>query len=206
MTTTNGGSEIDAWRKAWKTPQAQADTIVKNPDAVRHELEKQQRNLRLLHVFELAFALAITVGAAIILERNFTRERAVWAVLVWVLTLLAAGFSLWNWRVLWSVDNQSTAELVIAHRKRCVARLRAARFGSVLLAIQLAISAPWFTWRFWQGEMPGLRYGIVMAVLASLAGVFTVMIVRSQRRARMEILRLEEFERCVLDESQESNS
>jgi hypothetical protein len=53
---------------------------------------------------------------------------------------------LWNWSTLWHEDLKSVAEFSHLYEKRCLAKIRVARFGKGFVIVQALIAAPWLTW------------------------------------------------------------
>jgi hypothetical protein len=163
-------------------------------------VERQCRRLRLLHLLELGSAALLTAGTIVVLQRKPNPQMAVWAILVWATTVAATTFSIWNWRVLWTAGNQSVAEFTLTYRKRCLASLRAARFGRRLLIVQLAISIPWLTWAYYRHGLSGFRFGIGIIASVLLGAVFLSWIAGFQRRAQEELGHLENFHRYLAEE------
>ncbi len=192
-------SEFEIWREAWKTsveavePETGFDV---RAEAIRHE-----RGLRAKYVFELAFAVALIAFAALVLSRDFRAETLAWAIVVWITTVAAASFAIWNWRSVWRTSHQSTSEYAIAYRKRCIASLRAVRFGYRFLTVQVAIAVPWLTWDFYRRGAEGrFSYAMSLLLLALLTAVFLFAFRRSRRSASSRLARLDEFERSRADE------
>jgi hypothetical protein len=94
----------------------------------------------------------------------------VWALVIWILTFLAAGYSLWNWRLLWTAEAKPACEYAQIYEKYCLAGLRYLRFGYYLLAANLAIALPWISWKFFRSDR---TFGIVayMISIAQIAGL-----------------------------------
>lgn len=195
-------SELDVWRLAWK---AETEPVKRDSAFdVRQEAMRQQRRLQTRHILELCFAVVLIGFAAFYLKRNFSSETLVWAIVIWILTLGATAFSIWNWRALWTASNQSTSAYAAAYRRRCMAGLRAIRFGYRLLALELVIVVPWLTSDFYKGGSSGefrvRAYLIRLGLVAFLAGAYLFAFRRSRRRTLLELARLEEFERGLPDE------
>jgi uncharacterized membrane protein YfcA len=187
----NTNSDMEIWRLAWRDTEAQAATTFD----VRREGRRQQRRLRARHVLELGLAVILLAFAGFFLQRNFSVEILVWALVVWATTLAATAFSVWNWRELWRETSQSTSEYAAAYRTRCLAGLRAVRFGFALLAVQWLIVVPWFTWDFLRQTMSGVRYAFGMGWLVLVTAALTGMLTYQRRGALLELRRLEEFQR-----------
>lgn len=192
----NTDSDMEIWRLAWRDTEPRAATTFD----VRREGRRQERRLRARHVVELGFAVVLLAFAGFFLQRNFSVEVLIWALVVWTTTLAATAFSVWNWRVLWRETSQSTSEYVEAYRIRCLAGLRAVRFGFALLAVQWLIVVPWFTWDLLRQTMSGVRYAFGMGWLVVATTALTGMLIHQRRGALLELRRLEEFQRDLSDQ------
>jgi hypothetical protein len=194
----NSNIELESWRATWKNATAA------QPEAsfdLWREARRHERRLRAQYVSSLGFAVALMGFAALVLRRNNTVETLVWAIVVWLTTLLATAFSIQNWRVLWRSVDQSTADFVAAYRGRCVAMLRAVRFGYGLLACQLTISVPWLTLDFHHSGASGRfgpgRYAFSIGLLGLLTAAYLYAFRRFRCRAMRELARLEEFDQST---------
>jgi hypothetical protein len=134
------------------------------------------------------FALPVFV-----LRNNFETETIVWSVVVWLTTLGATVFSVWNWRTLWRDAGESVADFAAIYGKRSLATIRAVRFGYAFLAVQLAIATPWLTYDFVRGVLPLPRYGFALATLAALTAGYLVWFRHSSRSAMRELANIEAF-------------
>lgn len=68
------------------------------------------------------------------------------AVVIWLLTLGAGGFSFWNRRGIWRPSADTPAAFLDLARRRCQRRLAAARFALYLLLLEVLLFIPWFAW------------------------------------------------------------
>lgn len=191
----NNNVELEAWRASWRSV---ADDKPAAGFDLRLEARRHERRLRTQYILGLGFAVALFAFAAYVLQRNSTAETLAWAIVVWLTTFLATAFSIWNWRILWNAVAQSTAEYVSAYRARCMATLRAVRFGYGLLVCQLAITVPWLTWDHYRsgesGRFGAGAYAFSMGLLAVLTATYLYAFGRSRRCAVRELAQLEEFE------------
>ena len=108
-------------------------------------------------------------------------------VIVWVLTISASAFSIWNWQALWRASAQSVAGYMALYRARAQATLRAVKFGWAFLVFQLLIVVPWLTYDLLQHRMPQVRYGFAMLLLALLSFIYVRVFLRQRRKALEEI-------------------
>lgn len=183
----NQDAEIESWRAQWTS---QADAGDRTPGELRRKAVQQQRSLRARHLFELVMAIILLIFSAGFAARNPSVEVYLWAAVVWAGTIVAAAFSLWNWRSLWTADLKSVAEFTEHYRKRCLAGIRAVRFGKLFLVVQVAISAPWLTGDYLRHRMSGVSFGLAMLVLAALTLGFVLWFAHFQRRASLELKEL----------------
>jgi hypothetical protein len=191
----NNNSELDVWRDAWQAPR-EAPPVVAKYD-LRRETRRQERWLRARYVFSCVFALGLLIFSVYAVHRNM--QGLLWAAVVWLTTFIALGFSIWNWRTLWNATSASTSEFAALYEKRCLATLRAVRFGYAFLAMQLAIVIPWLSWDFHRGGTSG-NFGLVpylrsMGLLVCLSAIFIFSFARTKRRTLMEVGRLKECQR-----------
>jgi len=180
----NTDPELDEWRSEW---MAQAVGSEKRPAGMRADAVRQQRRLRAAHVLELLAALIFLSLSAAIVWRNRDFEAWLWAGIVWATTLAATAFSVWNWHILWTANVKSVAEYTLDYRKRCLARLRAARFGQRLLVVQIAIAVPWLSWDYLGHRLPAVVFFWAVAVLACLALGFWALFTHHRRTALREL-------------------
>jgi hypothetical protein len=183
----NQDAEIESWRAQWISSAEASD---RTPAELRHKAVHQQRSLRMRHLLELAVAIVLLVFSAGVAARNPSMEAYLWAAVVWAGTIVAATFSLWNWRILWTADLKSVAEFTEHYRNRCLAGLRAVRFGKAFLVVQVAISAPWLTGDYLRHRISGPSFGLAMLILGALTVGFVLFFAHFQRRASLELKEL----------------
>lgn len=181
----NNDAEIAAWRSEWLS---QAETApLPPPTDLRLRAVRQQRILRGKHALELLTAIALFVFSALMAWRNPTAEICLWAAVIWAITAAVTAFSFWNWHILWQCDLKSVSDYVLTYKKRSLASLRAAHFGLRLLAMQLSISVPWLLWDYFHNRLTAVELGESIALVACLATVLFLLLVRSRRVALAEL-------------------
>ena len=197
-------SELETWREAWKHPSEASE----QPSSfdIRRALERQEFRLRALHLLQLAWALFLLGFSFAVARRYPTTEMFVWALVIWSATLVAAGYSIWNWRCLWLAERKSASEYVQVYEKHCVAGLRHIRFGYCLLAVNLAIVIPWISWRFFRsGDAVALSltaYLISMGLVAGLTVGYLFRFSRSRRNRLRELEQLRRYKEILSGEKQ----
>ena len=179
--------EFSNWRTAW---QAQADLATASPGEVRRDALKQQRRLRAAHVLELLTGALYLVVSAVFAWRVASVEVFLWAAVVWLTTLTVCAFSVWNWSSLWQHDLKSVAEFSQVYEKRCLAKIRAARFGKWFVIVQAMITVPWLSWDYHRGDFSTARFGGAMLFLILFSTGFWVWFSRSRGSALRELHRL----------------
>ncbi len=142
------------------------------------------------HIAELTMAVVFLVFSAIVVWKRPGVESYVWAAVVWAGTIVATAFSLWNWRSLWTADLKSVAEFTEHYRKRCLAGLRAVRFGRAFLVVQIAITVPWLTADYLRRQISGISFALAMLVLALFTVGFVLFFAHVQRRNSLELKEL----------------
>jgi hypothetical protein len=99
---------------------------------------------------------------------------------------------------LWNATSASTSEFAALYERRCLATLRAVRFGYAFLALQLAITVPWLSWDFYRGGTSG-DFGLVpylrsMIIVLCLSAAFVFSFVRTRRLTMKQLEQLREFQ------------
>jgi hypothetical protein len=184
----NRDAELDTWRSEWRSYAESASQPGEMSSAgLRRKAMRQQRNLRTRHVCELLFAVILLGFSAAVVWRRPVLETYIWAAVVWVGTLAATAFSLWNWRVLWSADLKSVSDFTRDYKRRCLARRRDARFGEWFLVVQLAISAPWLTLNYARHRLTGAAFVASLLMLIVFSAGFVLLFVRYRRIAAREL-------------------
>lgn len=183
---TNYDAEIESWRAQWHKQGYAPGT----PGELRRKAVAQQKSLRIRHVLELFSGLVLLGFSSVFVWKNPSPETCLWAAIVWLGTLVAFAFSILNWKSLWAANLKCVSEFTEHYRQRCVAQLRAARFGLWFLAIQLAISVPWLTLDYLRKELTGRTFGTSILILALLTAGFIAFFRHMRRRALLELDRL----------------
>lgn len=176
--------EIDAWRAEWI---AQSPVTQMNPADLRRKAVRQQRSLRIRQVLELLTAVVFLVFSVVVVRGTRQVEFYLWAAVVWAGTITATAFSLRTWHILWKADLKSVAEFTLEYRRRCLARLRAARFGQWFLGIQVIISSTWLSLDYFRQRMTGGKFAGSVLVLAALTAGFALWFSHQRRIAKKEL-------------------
>ena len=180
--------ELNDWRTAW---QAQGEVAPSGSCEVRRTALKQQLRLRAAHILELLTGVILLVVSAAVAWRVRSVEMFLWAAVIWLATLVASAFSIWNWDILWKHDLKSVAEFSLVYEKRCLAKVNAARFGKGLVVVQTLIPGLWLSWDYYRSEFSSARFGASMLFLIVFSAGFWVFFSRFRRSALQELRRLE---------------
>lgn len=176
--------ELNDWRAQW---QAQVEPRRANAAEIRRNAVRQQRWLRTAQVLELFAGVVFLAASVAVARRGPGMESFLWAAVVWLTTLIVCAFSVWNWRILWKADLKSVAEFAQEYEKRCLAKVRAARFGKGFVVVQAMISVPWLTWDYHRTHLSTATFSQSMLLLIALTGGFWMMFSRYRRAALREL-------------------
>jgi hypothetical protein len=194
--------ELKDWQAAWQAP---AETTPQGPPFdIRRHAARASRRLYLRYASGCFFGLVFLVFSARYALQRPTLQWLLWAAAVWIATLVAVGFSIWNGRGLWTADGQSNTAYLELSRKRCLAELRMIRFGYALLSAELIVVTPWLLWSFFSqrgsaGFDPASHLsGFAVLLVLTVAYLIWFRIYRS--RKLRELALLADFERSVMDD------
>jgi hypothetical protein len=198
-------SELEILREVWQ----HASGASEQPDIfdISRALRRKEFRLRALHFLQYAWALFLLGFSFVIARRYPTTEMFVWALVIWIATLTATGYSIWNWRSLWLAERKSTSEYVRIYEKHCLAGLREIRFGYCFLAVNLSIVIPWVSWRFFRSgdavHLSLMAYLISMGLVTGLTLGYLFWFSRSRKSRLRELEQLKRYKE-ILNEGKES--
>jgi hypothetical protein len=194
--------ELKDWQAAWQAPAE--NTWHAPPFDIRSHAARTGRRLTVRYAAGCLWALALLAFSAVYALQHPTLQWLLWAAAVWIATLAAVGFMIWNGRGLWTAADRSTAAYVELSRKRCLAELRMIRFGYMLLWAELAVVIPWLLWNFFSKRgLPGfdpVAHLTGFAALLVLTVGYLVWFTIYRRRKLRELAVLADFERSVTDD------
>jgi hypothetical protein len=194
--------ELKDWQATWQSSAA-AEWRTPSFD-IRSHAARAGRRLTVRYASGCLFALVFLAVSALYAQRHPTLQWLLWAAAVWIATLVAVAFMIWNGRGLWTAADRSSAAYVELSRKRCVAELRAVRFGYALLSAELVVVIPWLLWDFFsKRSLPGFDRASHLsgfAVLLALTVGYLVWFTLYRRRKLRELALLADFERSVADD------
>ena len=194
-------AEMENWREAWES----SGECSRQPDIfdVRQKARRKEFRLRMFHLVEFIWALFLLSFSCWMASRYPSAEMTMWAVVIWALTLLAEGYSLWNWRMLWRAETKSTLECAQIYEKYCIAGLRYIRFGYGFLAVNLAITIPWLSWKFFSqpgtGHLNLTAYLVSLGLIAGLTAGYLFWFHRARKNRHQELEQLSQYRRSLED-------
>ncbi len=182
--------ELVSWRSDWLA-EANPQPLV--PD-IHRIVERDRRRMALRLGGQLLWSLTLLGFSAWWAWRWHSLEWLLWAGVIWILTVIAMRFVIRNTAGAWRSSDQSTAAFLNLTRRRCQASLRAVRFGHRLLAVNLAIVAPWLSWDFARHHLPGRNYVIGLILTAVLTATYLIAFAWLRRKKLGELERLDQFD------------
>lgn len=173
--------ELELWQKEWS--ETDDSTAVPLPNEIVAAAVRHQRKSHLILAANIVFAMVLLAGSLMMAKHTHSREIVLWAVCVWMTTLIACYFALEGWRRSRLNPIESVADYAHFHRKRAVADEWMVRTGVILLCIQDTIAGIWLTADLFRTRIPLSRYGIAMAVLFVVSLLWLYLFRRIWRRA-----------------------
>jgi hypothetical protein len=183
--------ELDAWRNDWLAHEAPEAEMLR-PD-LRRLVQRKGRRLQWSLVGQLLAGASLLAFSAWFTSARPTLEWILWAGVIWGATFIAGGFAIRNSAGQWKALQQSNAAFLDLSRRRCLAELRAVRFGRWFLAVLLAIVAPWLSLDFAMRQMPMAQYFFGIAATVAMAAIYLAWFLARERRTLHELRRLDEF-------------
>jgi hypothetical protein len=190
--------ELAQWREDWRasTPKGGEQGL-----ALEKKVRSQGLRMRLYLAFELMTSACFLMTSAYVSWRNPTPPNIVWAVAVWIFTLVVQGFSLRIQRGLWSPSSQDTRAFLQLSLQRCHAILRGIKFCIYVIAAELAFLLFWFSWSFLYRTVSvtvwinGNLLVLFLALLLSLG--FLLFFAWLRKKKVREIASLEDMKRSI---------
>ncbi|HMC57896.1 MAG TPA: hypothetical protein VKJ01_01770 [Candidatus Solibacter sp.] len=190
----NDANELDALQAAWREARP-AGAQGEDPPGLRKLVDRQTWLIRLHTAMELLISAAF-LGASLWLAIAMPGpEFVVLAIAVWIITLTATIYSLWNRAGTWQPAAHDTHEFLQLSLRRCRAGLRAVTFGLYLLLAQVLLLASWHGW-YWSGHspVPGIQDWL-LALCLPVVVLAVLLVLRT--RGRRELDRLESMQRAL---------
>jgi hypothetical protein len=165
--------EWESLGEVWRSRTEAAEPLI---EALRKRVRRDTRRWMAAAVAEGAVTLGLLGFSALLAFRTPSTHNLIWAAAIWIFTIIAAGFSLYGYLRVFDPMARSTEAFLDISRRRCLTKIRAARFAYGLLAAELVFIAVWGAWE-WSldpGHFKGnpaalyLRYGLVAALACAL--------------------------------------
>jgi hypothetical protein len=187
----NDANELDVLQAAWQQPTGAV------PPDLRKLVDRRTWLIRLHTAIELLISVIFMGGSLWLAIAMPGPEFVVLAIAVWIVTLTAMIYSLWNRAGTWQPAAHDTREFLQLSLRRCRAGLRAVRFGLWLLLAQVLLLGSWHAW-YWSrhSPVPGIRDWLpALCVPVVVLAVLLVLGVRGRR----ELRRLESMQRALFE-------
>lgn len=113
------------------------------PNAIRENIRRQERRIRMTALLEWAGSIAVGIGGVYLTLASEMRDAPWRALLVLVLLTWAMAFSVSNRRGVWDPLEESTRGYLDLARLRLERKRRMLRFTWILLIVELGIFAVW---------------------------------------------------------------
>jgi hypothetical protein len=175
-------SEMELWRKEWSGAY-DADVMPK-PSEILASVTRYRRRAHLALAANTIFAILLLAASLVTAKRMHSREMVLWAVCVWMSTLIATFIALEGWQRSRVPNTASVADYVVFHRKRALADRWKVRTGVAFLAVQVMIAGVWLTTDLLRGHIPLVRFEQAMIVLFLISAAWVYVFVRIWRKSK----------------------
>jgi hypothetical protein len=174
--------EIEEWRKAWSSDDAEKG----NTDAreVIAAAARYQRRSQFTLGGNIAFAALLLGASLVIAKRAHSHEMILWAVFVWMTTLIAVFLAIEGWRRSRAENIEKVADYVALHRRRALVDQWKVRTGLGLLVVQILIASVWLTTDVLIVRTGWTRFGVAMIVLLTISGIWLYVFAQMWRRSK----------------------
>ncbi len=173
--------EMELWRKEWSSTND--SPVALPPDQIVSTAIRHQRKSHLILIANIVFAALLLTGSFIAAKRIHGREIVLWAVCVWMTTLVATYLSLEYWQRSRLVTMESVADYARFHRKKALADQWRVRTGAILLCVQATIACVWLITDLFRARIHLLRFVTAMAVLLVVSVLWIYVFLRVWKRA-----------------------
>jgi hypothetical protein len=174
--------EMELWRKEWSG--ANDGDVMPKPSEILASVTRYRRRAHLALAANVTFAILLLAASLITAKRMHSREMVLWAVCVWMSTLIATFIALEGWQRSLVPNMASVADYVVFHRKRALADQWKVRAGVAFLAVQVMVACAWLTTDLIRGRMPLVRFEEAMIVVFLISAAWVYVFVRIWRRSK----------------------
>jgi hypothetical protein len=174
--------EMELWRKEWSG--ANDRDVMPKPSEILASVMRYRRRAHLALAANVTFAILLLGASLMTAKRMHSREMVLWAVCVWMSTLIATFIALEGWQRSLVPNMASVADYVVFHRKRALADQWKVRAGVAFLAVQVMTACAWLTTDLIRGRMPLVRFEEAMIVVFLISAAWVYVFVRIWRRSK----------------------
>lgn len=158
-------------------------------DALRARIEAERRRMMRSVAMDIVVSVVFAGAAAYALLCFPSAWTRLFAIDVAAMLVGTWAFALWNRRGAWRPLGETTESFLQLARLRCRRKIQAIRFGADVLIAQLVAVAAWRVWGPRQAPFGQTEALAVLPVIVVV--IFTVWLVRSRRRASLELAELD---------------
>jgi len=174
--------EMELWRKEWSS--ANDEGVMPKPSEILASVTRYRRRAHLALAANVTFAIVLLAASLITAKLMHSREMVLWAVCVWMATLIATFIALEGWQRSRVTNMESVADYAVFHRKRALADQWKVRTGVAFLAVQVTIACAWLTTDLLRGRIRLIRFEAGMIVLFLISATWVYVFVRMRRRSK----------------------
>ena len=152
--------EMETWREVWSADE----TSTKEIDVAK-AIRRHQIGSSLKLAANVAFGFILIAGSLVVARLMHSREIVVWAVVVWMATLVALFLALLGWRKERIMPTETVRDYAAIFQRKALADRWRVRTGALFLLILFCISCAWLTVDFLFHRMEYPQYGKAMVFL-----------------------------------------
>jgi hypothetical protein len=175
--------EMELWRKEWS--RTDDIGVSPTPREILASITNHRRRANLALGANVTFAILLLAASFITAKRMHSLEMVLWAVCVWIATLVATFISLEGWQRSRVTNTESVADYVAFRRKTAFADQWKVRAGLTFLVVQLTITCAWLTIDFLRDRIPLIRFEAAMLLLFVFSATWVYVFIRTWRRSKV---------------------
>ncbi|HVJ06997.1 MAG TPA: hypothetical protein VM554_01300 [Acidisarcina sp.] len=157
--------EMETWSEVWSADETSTREI-----DVAKAIHRHQMRSSLKLAANVVFGFILIGGSLVVARLMHSREIVVWAVVVWMATLVALFLALMGWRKERITPTETVRDYAAIFQRKALADRWRARTAALLLLILFCISCAWLTADVFFHRMEYPQYGkaIEFLVLVSV--------------------------------------
>jgi len=175
--------EMELWRKEWSS--ANDGGVMSIPGEILASVKRHRRRAHLILAANVIFGILLLAASLITAKRMHTLEMDLWAVCIWMTTLVATFIELEGWQRSSVTNMESVADYTLFRRKIAFADQWKVRAGVAFLAVQLTITCAWLTIDFLRGRIPLIRFEAVTVLLFLFSAAWIYVFIRKWRKSKV---------------------